>query len=178
MKRNRVLGELTVIAAVQFVLIMIVSEALYPRYSVSSNYISDLGVGATSILFNPSVAFLGLSTILVGLKAEGLRRTERIALTLAGVGALGVGLFPETTGMPHLISALLAFLFGGLSAVLTSRLKEPVWTALGLMSLVSLALFLLRVYGPLGPGGLERMIVYPVLLWAISFGTRLTQGTS
>ena len=36
---------------------------------------------------------------------------------------------------------------------------------LGGLTLVSLALFVLGIYLGLGPGGMERMIVYPVILW-------------
>jgi len=33
--------------------------------------------------------------------------------------------------------------------------------------------------GPIGPGGMERMIVYPALIWLIAFGGYLmfTSGT-
>jgi hypothetical membrane protein len=51
-------GALFFIAATQFVLCLIIAEALYPGYSVSNNYISDLGVGPSAIVFNASVFLL------------------------------------------------------------------------------------------------------------------------
>ncbi len=53
------------IAVTQFVLGFTISEALYPGYSVSDNYISDLGIGPSSIIFNSSVFLLGL-LLLIG----------------------------------------------------------------------------------------------------------------
>ena len=44
---------------------------------------------------------------------------------------------------------------------------------LGLLSLISLALFGLGIYLGLGAGGMERMIAYPTLLWALGFGGHL-----
>ena len=56
--REKVAGMLFFIAATQFVLGLTISEALYPGYSVSDNYISDLGIGPSSIIFNSSVFLL------------------------------------------------------------------------------------------------------------------------
>jgi hypothetical membrane protein len=53
-------GTLFLVAATQFILCLIIAEAAYPGYSVSANYISDLGVGPSAIIFNSSVFLLGL----------------------------------------------------------------------------------------------------------------------
>jgi hypothetical membrane protein len=52
---GKVAGVLIFIAASQFILGLIVAEALYPGYSISTNYISDLGVGPSSLVFNMSI---------------------------------------------------------------------------------------------------------------------------
>jgi hypothetical membrane protein len=41
---------------------------------------------------------------------------------------------------------------------------------LGLMSLLALVLFIGNIYFGLGVGGMERMIVYPILIWMMGFG--------
>lgn len=41
---------------------------------------------------------------------------------------------------------------------------------MGSASIFALVLYGLNIYLGLGPGGMERMIAYPVLLWAIGFG--------
>ena len=46
---EKVAGTLFLVATSQFVIGLVVAEALYPGYSISSNYISDLGVGASEI---------------------------------------------------------------------------------------------------------------------------------
>lgn len=181
---SKVAGTLVFIGVTQFVIGMIVSEALYPTYSTSGNYISDLGVGPSALIWNSSVFLMGL-LVLIG--AYFLQRAFRfelltVMLVLTGVGAMGVGVFTEAYGVLHMIVSLITFLFSGLSAivsVLCSRVhkfplvKMPfsaLSIILGLMTLAALGLFGSGVYLGLGPGGMERMIAYPVLLWGAGFG--------
>ncbi len=102
---------------------------------------------------------------------------------IAGAGTLGVGFFPANTfvvnGTPllHSLSALLAFVIGGIAAIATYRItKSPflyLSVVLGAVTLVSFILFLTtRDFGALGigAGGMERMVAYPTILWMISFG--------
>ena len=56
------LGALLFAGAAQFILVMIVAEALYPGYSIATNYVSDLGVGSTALLFSASVIIYGVTT--------------------------------------------------------------------------------------------------------------------
>ena len=98
---RKVAGALLFIASVQCVIGIIVAEALYPGYSTSENYISDLGVGPSALIFNSSVFLLGIIAV-VGVyfiqRAFGSRLLS-LLLTLTGVGAMGVGLFPENFGI-------------------------------------------------------------------------------
>jgi hypothetical membrane protein len=174
--------------AVQFSIGLILAEIYYPNYNVSTNYVSDLGAPCTpnpclvnqpSTVFNSSIVLLGL-TILVGaffLQRAFHWKPATAMIALAGIGALGVGLFPETTGNLHGIFSLILFLFAGLSAVVTARFqKSPMFyfsIVLGFVTLGALLLFVGSVYLGLGPGGMERMIVYPVLLWSVAFGGHL-----
>jgi hypothetical membrane protein len=170
-------GTLLFTGALQCVIVgLLVAESLYPGYSVSENYISDLGVGSTALVFNSSVFLLGL-TMIAGayfVQRGYSYRLLSVCILLAGIGAMGVGLFPETAGAAHVISSLTTFLFGGLAAITSYRLfKLPfnlLSIILGAMSLVALALFASRTYLGLGCGGMERMVAYPTLLWAIGFG--------
>ncbi|MGB9659566.1 MAG: hypothetical protein ACPLY9_03475 [Nitrososphaerales archaeon] len=87
--------------------------------------------------------------------------------TLAGLGAIGVGFFPETTGMMHVISAFTAFSFGGLSAIVSYKIQKPPLSyfsvLLGVLSLVALTIYGSGTFLGLGKGGMERMIVYPTM---------------
>jgi hypothetical membrane protein len=183
-------GVAIFIGAVQFSIGLILAEIYYPGYNVSTNYISDLGATCpssgpcvinepTSLIFNSSVVLLGL-LILVGAYyiQRGFRYKPATAMiALAGIGAVGVGLFPETTGLWHGIFSLVVFLFAGLSALVTARFqRKPLFffsIILGLFTLVALVLYTGSEYFGLGPGGMERMVVYPVLVWSVGFGGHL-----
>jgi hypothetical membrane protein len=176
---TKVAGTLLFLGAVQFLIVLVVAEALYPNYSVSLNYISDLGVGSTALIFNSSVFLLGL---LVVAGAYFIREAFKsnflfITLTLTGIGAMMVGLFPETAGVMHTIASLITFLFGGLAAIVSYKVEKPPFShlsvVLGAMGLVGLGLFASGNYLNLGVGGMERMIAHPVLLWAVGFGGHL-----
>ena len=180
-------GVAIFVGGVQFSIFLILAEIYYPGYNVSTNYVSDLGAtcpssGAcvinepTSMIFNVSIALLGL---LILLGAYFLQRAFRLTpatvmVALSGIGALGVGLFPETTGIVHSIFSLIVFLFAGLAALTTARFqKKPMFyfsIILGVFTLVALLLYVGDAYLGLGPGGMERMIVYPALVFSIGFG--------
>jgi hypothetical membrane protein len=173
---GKVAGVLFFVAATQFVLGLIVSEALYPGYSISNNYISDLGVGPSAMVFNVSIFILGLLSLIGAYffqRAFNLKAVT-ISLTITSVAAMGVGIFTENSGPMHMFAAFSAFLFGGLSAIFSYRLmKHPfsiIGILLGVMSLLALILFIGNFYLELGVGGMERMIVYPILIWMIGFG--------
>ncbi|NON62768.1 DUF998 domain-containing protein [Acidianus sp. RZ1] len=172
--RNNVASWLVFIGVTQFILLLIVAEALYPGYSISNNYISDLGVGKTALIFNTSISILGITLIIAGI-VYTTKLPFRVTLTLTGLGALGVGLFPETTGDPHLLSALVTFLFSGISSYTAlPTIKTPLkyfFPILGTMGLLSLFLFITHNYAGIGEGGIERMIVYPNLIWALGYSS-------
>jgi len=190
---SKVAGILVFVGAVQFILGMLVAECLYPNYSVSQNYISDLGVGATAPIFNVSIFLLGVMVLASDyfLKQKIQSRIFLSFLALCGIGSMGVGIFPENSPyMLHTAFSLIAFLFSALSAIASYKIQKPPLSyfavILGLMSLVALVLFAYsetfvnlcgaqaaELYLGLGKGGLERMIAYPVLLWATAFGVYL-----
>jgi hypothetical membrane protein len=173
---GKVAGVLFFIAATQFVLGLIVAEALYPGYSISKNYISDLGVGPSSTVFNVSIFLLGLLSIIgtYFLQRAFDLKVVTVLLTIAASAAMGVGIFTENSELMHMFASFFVFLFGGLSAIFSCRLmKHPfsiIGILLGLMSLLALILYIENIYFGLGVGGMERMIVYPILIWMIGFG--------
>jgi hypothetical membrane protein len=193
--RGKLAGTLFLVAATQFVLCLIISEALYPGYSVSDNYISDLGVGPSSIVFNSSVFLLGL-LILAGtyfLRHVSNFKTVNMLLVLMAIGAMGVGVITKDFTLAHGAVSSAAFFFAGLSAIASFKVLEKplslISIVLGAMTLGALALFSIGIitsgsytsniafdsnfYLGLGPGGMERMIVYPALMWLAGFGGHL-----
>ncbi|DAC72181.1 MAG TPA: hypothetical protein DSN98_06545 [Thermoplasmata archaeon] len=176
---GKVAGIFFFIAASQFVLGLIVAEALFPGYSISTNYISDLGVGPSSMVFNMSIFLTGLLSI-IGVyffQRTFNHKVMTIVLIITAVATMGVGIFTENSEPMHMITSFFAFLFSGLSAIVSCRImKYPfniIVTFLGLINLSALILFIGNIYLGLGVGGMERMIMYPTLIWMIGFGSYL-----
>ncbi len=179
MNDRTVAGSLLLVGNAQYIISIIVSESVYPNYSISLNYISDLGVGPTAAIFNFSVFLAGLMGI-VGtyfIHREFHNRAFTAFIGLYGIGAMVVGIFPETTGLPHLIATTTAFLFGGLAAITAYKFeKKPLnyfSVILGVLSLTAMILFIGHAYLGLGKGGMEHMIIYPLWVWEIAFGGHL-----
>lgn len=185
MNFRRAAGTSLLVGAVQFVIGMHLAEYLYPGYSVSGNVISDLGATcrATCTIYQPSASIFNFSVVLFGLLIIScsyfIWREFRSSLIpglfcLSGLGAIGVGLFPETAGFLHLIVSFITFFFAGLGAIAASKIVKSPFSyfsiLMGLTSITALVLYGSNIYLGLGPGGMERMIAYPVILWAISFG--------
>jgi hypothetical membrane protein len=136
---EKLAGTLFFIAASQFILALVIAEALYPGYSISTNYISDLGVGPSQMVFNSSVFLLGMLLIsgTCFLKRALNFRVLTVLLIVTAIGAMGVGVFTEHYGTIHGVASFISFLFGGLSAIVSSRLLKSrfsiVAVILGLM---------------------------------------------
>jgi hypothetical membrane protein len=188
-------GTAIFVGVSQWAFFLVVSEILYSAsgtggYSVSANHISDLGANCpdaggacyippSALLFDSSVALMGL-LLIIG--AYFFYRAYRwkpgsAMIALVGVGALGVGFFPETAGTIHSIFSDIAFLFAGLAAIVTARFqKKPLFyfsIILGFITLAAILLYRGEYYLGLGAGGMERMVVYPVVLWGLGFGGHL-----
>lgn len=175
-------GILLFTGSVQFTIALTLAEALYPNYDVSSNPLSDLGAGIfqpSSNIFNGSVIIFGclilLSTYFI---KKGFDAKPLITLLLlSGIGVLGVGLFTESILVPHLVFSLIAFLFSALAAIFSFKAVDSPFryfcAVLGIAALLAIVLFIAEVDFGLGHGGIQRMIVYPALLWYISFGSHI-----
>jgi hypothetical membrane protein len=155
----------------------------------SGSFTGDYACSPWHIVFNASIVIMGIALIgavLLLRTAFPPRRTRTIGLALLGVaaiGSIGVGLSPENVNITvHSVSALLAFLGSGLALLFLgiAMFRDTRWDGFrtftvvcGLVDLVALALFVSKTYLHLGAGGMERLIVAPVLLWAIVAGLHL-----
>lgn len=174
--------SLLLIGASQFLLLLVAAEALYPGYSVATNAISDLGVGETAVIFNTSIVLFGAASFAAAyLLWRSFGRLLPVCMAIAGIGAICVGLFPETLGLPHYLSALTAFLFGGIAAIVSSRkVQMPfafLFILLGMVTLLALVLEIADLTLGLGHGGMERIIAYPIIIWEIAFAGWLAGKT-
>jgi hypothetical membrane protein len=169
--------------AAQFTTVIMLAAAMAPDYDFGAAAISDLGVlPETALLFNGSLILVGLLNLLGGYvfyQTHGRRWLLGI-FTVAGVGAVGAGLFPLDTGGLHGPFALLAFVFFNVQALGTAtrlsgvmRVLSVLAGAIGIVFVVVMALGdggNAAAFGPIGHGGTERMIIYPVMLWLVAFG--------
>jgi hypothetical membrane protein len=176
---NKILAGIMVFLGTSLFLFgIIISEARYPGYHVSS-VISDLGVGPTAWLFNSSVFIFGIFLIISAylLLNIGTNRYFTALLGLAGLGAVLVGLIPETQGAPHVFAAVMVFIFGGLCAITGySVFRGPfsiISPFLGIIALIATILLASGIYLGLGMGGMERMIAYPLIIWGFGAGAYL-----
>jgi len=190
---RKVAGTLILVGSAQFIIALILAEAVYPGYSTSANYISDLGVWSkpSAAIFNASIILFGL-LLMTGayyIQKDFKNKSISVLFFFAGAGAMGVGIFPEDTflvsGLPvfHAISAMTAFLLGGIGAVASYKVTDSpfkyISAIMGTTSLIATMLFLSTSsldYLGIGAGGMERMIAYPTLLWMLCFSGHLLTG--
>ncbi|HTW77149.1 MAG TPA: DUF998 domain-containing protein [Thermoplasmata archaeon] len=173
-------------------------------YSLLHNYISDLGAAHCGVyhsnifvcspwheVFNVGIILMGLllifGTLLIrtAFPARGTRTLGLALLVLAGIGAIGVGLSPEDVNLTvHTISAAIAFILGNLALIVLAfaMFRDTRWDGYraytlfsGLVGLIAFVLFYTKNWGALGVGGMERLIVAPLLLWALVVGIHLAR---
>jgi hypothetical membrane protein len=168
----------------------------WPRaYSWANNTISDLGNTVCTayggryvcsphhFLMNFSFIFLGWSQLagaLILYVASPRGRLEQFAfgaMALAGLGTVGVGVFPENVQMlAHGVAAGLPLLVGNVGLLLFgfSRWlpKALRWYSLvaGGVALLALLLFVTQTDPGIGLGAVERVAAYPQTAWLILVG--------
>jgi hypothetical membrane protein len=178
------------VAGATILLAIITAEALYPAaYSTHASEISDLGGTRPpeGLVYQPSAAIFDIAMIIVGVllllgaflidRAFG-RRSVSLPIAVLGMAAFSVGVFPGNTGTPHAIAAMVTFISGGVAALSSASISSGpirlVSVALGAIVLVTLGSYVVlgdaTPITALGIGGIERWIVYPVVLWVTAFG--------
>ncbi|MEU6666070.1 DUF998 domain-containing protein [Streptomyces sp. NPDC046727] len=178
----------------------IVESAWNRPYSWARNNISDLGNAHCAMQSEPeqryvcspehglmNASFVTVGTLLiVGVVFAGaLWRTgatamvARCLLACAGLGFVLAGLAPsDVHENQHVLGALLIMAMGNIGLVLTGvGLADDVpgplrWASslLGATAITAFGLFLSGRYLGLGMGGMERVAVFPLLVWALSIG--------
>ena len=175
-------GAVLFFGAMQFLLFVSIAEFVATNFTVSGNTISHLGIDNAPYIFNTTIIILGLSEIIAGyFLRENFSKLFSIFLMIGGIGAMGVGIFNEDFGKIHLLFALLAFVFSSLGTyvIFFKKRKDPMtamWAILGTVALIALILYILSIYLGLGRGGMERMIMYPNIIWAFGFSASLYYG--
>jgi hypothetical membrane protein len=196
-------GVLYFLGGMLFLLLNTASEAIYPNFSLQTNAMSDMAAVGVRTFVMEEIAILGVGICwTVGayyLFRNTGKRWMMILNLLPGVGFLLAGISPENVNIAiHSLGALLAFPFGGVVVILSYRVIRSQFRyfsiALGALNLVStfVTFFGGQIIGPcgsctadvtgyiqnlerlaLGLGGWESMIIYPLLIWLMGFGSYL-----
>ncbi|WP_267639853.1 DUF998 domain-containing protein [Haloarchaeobius amylolyticus] len=183
-RAERIAGVAFVVLAAEFLVGIMLAAAMAPAYELNPSAISDLGVmSETALLFNASLGLVGALNIVGGLylyRVHGKRWLLGV-FVLAGIGAIGTGVFPldSPTGL-HGLFALVAFLAFNLEAIgVATVVRGPMRVLSVLAGVVGLVFLVVMafgdagntaLFGPIGHGGTERMIVYPPMVWLLVFG--------
>jgi hypothetical membrane protein len=181
---KKIAGLLGFIATVQFVLAVIICEALYSGYSVGQQFISDLGnwslAGNYAAIFNASIIIAGILGVASAyfIQKAFKNRLFTSLLMISTFCYILVGVFAEDISMPmHGISALIGLILGLGATFMTYKfVKSPLSYApiiLGGMIIVAVVLQASGNYLGLGLGGIERLEIYPSLLWGLVFDAYL-----
>jgi len=185
---SRAAGLLFFGVSAGFLMVTMLAASIAPGYDFHGAAISDLGVTAeTAVLFNGLLVVIGAMNVAGGyLLYRRHHRGVLAAYVLAGVGAVGAGLFPLSTGGVHSLFALLAFVGFNLEVIGAAALLAGAMRIVGIeaggIGLVYAVLMVIgdsgnaAVFGPIGHGGSERMIAYPAMLWLLAFSGYLSAG--
>jgi len=190
------LGPYLYLSSLQyFVVQLVVSFRWSPAYNLQRNTISDLGNTACGrfngrfvcsplhTLMNVSFIVLGATmiagSVLIGhaLPPTRARKLGFLFMTIAGVGVVVVGIFPENT-VPalHGLGATLPFTIGNVGVIVLGltlalpRALRLVTLTLGVIALAALVFYASSHYLGLGEGGIERLVAYPQTVWLILLG--------
>ena len=186
-------GTLLYIGCIQWFWGLLLAESWYPGYSSRIDYVSDLGVGPTSLIYNGSVFLMGLCMLLAAyfMTRSIESRVPLILLAISGIGAMGVGVFPYPLQPWHSIFTLLAILFGAFAAISSYWIQSSpvsyISVVLGVSSLVAVIIFFpylglsvgaTDTFLGMAKGSMERWAIYPILAWGIGHGSHIARNHS
>jgi hypothetical membrane protein len=157
-------------------------DTIRPREVCSPAHLAMNGaMSATGVLL--AVGVLLTWTAL----GRGLATRVAQLLTLAGAGGyILAGIYPaDVSENQHFLAGLLIFVLGNIGLLVASLARQRSTLGdlsgfsclLGLVGLGGTALFFAQVDLGFGVGGMARVAVFPLLIWAIVIGLRLLDAT-
>lgn len=191
---QKIAGVLLFLAGTTILMGIVTAEIFYPGYSVFQNMISALGSSPPphSVIRQPSATIFDNSMIVSGimilagayfLQKAHQKKNITIPTAFLGLGVFGAGIFPAFHVIAHPTAALITFVAGGVAAILSGRSTSAPfrYIAIGLGFVILAVLFFGLILGKfivplLGPGGTERWVAYPIILWLVVFGGYLMNG--
>lgn len=191
---KRIAGLLFSIGVVQYVLAIVISESIYPDYSVGQQMVSELGdwslAGNNAAILNTSIILWGTFVIAGAYYIQRIFKNRLFSslLVIHGIGSALAGVVALNTSFEvHGMFGLISFISIVACAIMSYKfLKSPlsyISVILGAMTLLAIILFILGqgssgFYLGIGLGGMERFIIYPMMLWLLGFGAHLIGESS
>lgn len=182
MDKLKLTGLLLAAGAAQFILILLFLEATTPGYNAFQNYISELGIGSTALLFNSSLIALGLLFLLAAILVFRTLQSTLFStlLGITAISAIGIGVFPMNVAFFHTLFSYSTFFFATLTILSAYKVAKPPFNAvaifLGVFTLLAMAFFISGIHLGLGIGAVERLVAYPPLLGAFLLGCYFLMG--
>ena len=183
---KRIAGLLFIVAVVQYVLAIVISEAIYPSYSVMGQMVSELGdwsfAGNNAAIFNTSAILWSIFFIAGAFFIHRIFKNKLFTslLVICGIGSLIPGFVALNISFEvHALFAMVAFISASASAIMSYKfVKSPlsyISVILGVLTLSAMGLFMLGqgdsgFFLGIGLGGMERIALYPILFWMLGFG--------
>ncbi|MFX0105505.1 MAG: DUF998 domain-containing protein [Candidatus Hodarchaeota archaeon] len=183
-------GIVLFVGCIQWLMMLIILESFQPNYNSSLHYVSTLGVGTTSTMYNISIILFGLSVVLSSIilyKTLGLK-IFNLFLSITGLFVIGVGLFPENIRPINGYVTAFAFIFAVITNIISYKASNPPFSYIsittGIISLGLLILFFPYLGLPtestitflgLAKGTIERIIIYTLMFWMVSFSIYITR---
>ena len=197
--RIRVGALLLVLGTVQFFVAHVVVAGAWPSsYSWAENYISDLGAVACGTVCSPLHAVMNSAFVLQGLllisgtvltaaawPPSAGRRVWQGLVIASGASWIVVGLAPEDVArsvhaagaLPGFVVSNVALLVAGMStSTRVHRVCQRAAVVLGVVGVVGFALLAVATRRPdtlVGTGAAERLVVFPLQIWALVVGVAL-----
>jgi hypothetical membrane protein len=197
MNKQQLAGAIIFIGAFQALVAMAIMESMVPGYNVGTNFLSDLGVfSQTAHIFTATMVIEGATGIIaMYLAKERLGKWFATLIAATGVGSIGIAIFPENfmpittayfggsapfpqTGAFHLLFALPTFIIAVIMMLWGfSKFNSPfkyISAGLGIFMLSAIILMGAGL-GGIGRGGMERLVIYPLMFWMCAVGVTLMQ---
>jgi len=156
-------------------------------------------VFSTSLILMSLLIFVGLVGLAPALWERWSGKATVALIAIVAVGTIGVAVWNEVDALElHSISALTAFGLGWVAMVTFAVYVRgdadwkggwSTWSLLGgIVSLIALVLYVIPTFAgranvpawiaSIYPGGSERLIVVPLILWLVALGVRLARGVA
>ena len=155
-----------------------------PWFSWTQHALSDLGIeGISAIYFNFGMILGGIFAFIFSLGLIKLlsNKTGAYLLSLSSLALIGIGLFPETVYVPHVIVSAAFFVLLAISLLIIGltikgdQFERNMGTLAIIFAILAISstIFLLPWSGIAIP---ETFSCFPAFIWCMIFGIKMTSA--